>query len=395
MFWKNKPLYFLLIGLMVSLAARADGPAAAAPQAGAFAALSNPFVWTMIVVILFLVLVIRALANVLLNAARKSRAEEKAEAGNGIDQGKGVPAAMIVGILLLGSLFLSRPVMAGGSPGGGDAAAGVSNGAPAMASVAVPVVNGLSNDAFYMIVAVIGVEILVILYLLYNINMLLKADGVAVAAETAVAGKAEPAFSFSDWWTKVNRFRPITEEEGMDMGHDYDGIRELDNKLPPWWKYGFYATMIFAVVYLWRYHVAHAAPLQDEEYAIAVEKAAVQKEAYLKMAANNVDESTVKLLTGQADLAAGKAIFTNTCFACHGKNGEGGVGPNLTDSYWLHGGSIQEVFKTIKYGWPDKGMKSWKDDFSPSQIAQIASYVKSLAGTNPPNGKAPQGTLVK
>jgi cytochrome c oxidase cbb3-type subunit 3 len=344
MFWKYKRLYFFLItGSLVSLAARADGPASSAPQAGSASSLSNPFVWMMILVVLFLLIVIRSLAVVLLNAARKSWAE----------QTKGATKALL----------------------------------------AVPIVNGLSNDAFYLVVAVIGVEILVILYLLYNVNVLLKEERAAV--QTDVAGSAKPAFNFSEWWTKVNRFRPVTEEAGMDMGHDYDGIRELDNKLPPWWKYGFYATMIFAVIYLWRYHVSHSAPLQDEEYAIAVQQAAVQKEAYLKMAANNVDETTVKLLTAPADLEAGKAVFQSTCFACHGKNGEGGVGPNLTDSYWLHGGSIQEVFKTIKYGWPDKGMKSWKDDYSPSQIAQIASYVKSLAGTNPPNAKPPQGTLVK
>jgi cytochrome c oxidase cbb3-type subunit 3 len=108
-----------------------------------------------------------------------------------------------------------------------------------------------------------------------------------------------------------------------------------------------------------------------------------------------VDENSVKLLTAADDLAAGKTVFLTTCFACHGRSGEGGVGPNLTDEYWLHGGSIQEVFKTIKYGWPDKGMKSWKDDYSPVQIAQIASFVKSLAGTNPANAKPPQGTLFK
>ncbi|MDP4151438.1 MAG: c-type cytochrome, partial [Bacteroidota bacterium] len=100
-----------------------------------------------------------------------------------------------------------------------------------------------------------------------------------------------------------------------------------------------------------------------------------------------------KGLVGNTQL--GEQFYLANCATCHGKNGEGGVGPNLTDAYWLHGGSINDVFKTIKYGWPEKGMKSWKDDFSPSQIAQIASYVKSLTGSNPPNPKPPQGILAK
>jgi cytochrome c oxidase cbb3-type subunit III len=316
----------------------------------------------MIGVIVLLLIVIRSLAAILLNAARNSSAQQRTEGGG---QKAGLFTLAVTG----------------------------------------PMINGLSDTAFYMVVSVIALEILVILYLLYNVNSLLKtqsaraaiasADGSAAAAEVSSVATApsKPAFSFSAWWTKVNKFKPIVEEADLDLGHDYDGIRELDNKLPPWWKYGFYATMVFAVIYLWRYHVSHSAPLQDEEYRIAVNEAAVQKAAYLKRSANSVDETTVRLLTSPSDLQAGKSIFETTCFACHGKNGEGGVGPNLTDAYWLHGGSVNDVFKTIKYGWPEKGMKSWKDDFSPSQIAQITSYVKSLTGSNPPNPKPPQGTL--
>jgi cytochrome c oxidase cbb3-type subunit III len=318
--------------------------------------LSQPFVWIMMGVIVLLLIVIRSLTAILLTAARNSLSQQRSE---GSEHKAGVLALAVTG----------------------------------------PMVNGLSDTAFYMMVSVVGLEILVILYLLYNVNSLLKAESAkalsAIKTPAVVPARSKPAFSFSAWWTKVNRFKPIMEEADLDLGHDYDGIRELDNKLPPWWKYGFYATMVFAVVYLWRYHVSHSAPLQDEEYRIAVNEAAIQKEAYLKKAANSVDETTVKLLSAPSDLEAGKTIFETTCFACHGKQGEGGVGPNLTDAYWLHGGSVSEVFKTIKYGWPEKGMKSWKDDYSPSQIAQVASYVKSLTGSNPPNPKPPQGTLTK
>src|SRR6185312_1373083 len=249
------------------------------------------------------------------------------------------------------------------------------------ATVTSQVVNGVPDTAFYLISGVIALEGIIVLYLLFNLSRLARQQGTTVRK-----------WSFSKWWTKANRFRPIGEEADLDLGHDYDGIRELDNRLPPWWLYGFYGTILFAGVYLWRYHVVHSAPLPAEEYRIAVRDAEERKAEFLKKAANSVDESTVTLLTGQTDLDAGKAIFQGVCFACHGKNGEGGVGPNLTDKYWLHGGTINEVFRTIKYGWPEKGMKSWKDDYSPRQIAQLASYVKSLAGSNPPNAKAPQGT---
>jgi cytochrome c oxidase cbb3-type subunit 3 len=404
MFCKKNRLYFLLAGsLLFSSLVRGEGtPPASLAQAPS--SLSNPFVWIMIGVILFLLIVIKSLAGILLNAAKNSWAEQTAAAKtqrNGqavktsgsvlpesqvIGQGKSIPAAMVAGLLLIGSFVTTRPAMAQSGVMGASASV------PVASVTAGPIVNGVSDTAFYMITSVIGLEILVILYLLYNVNVLLKKD--AVAAEAAAEARVvKPAFSFAKWWTKVNRFRPVEQEADLDMGHDYDGIRELDNKLPPWWKYGFYATMVFAVVYLWRYHVSHSAPLPAEEYQIAVQQAEVDKAAYLKLAANSVDENTVTLLTAPADLAAGKTVFQTVCFACHGMNGEGSVGPNLTDNYWLHGGSIQEVFKTIKYGWPDKGMKSWKDDYSPAQIAQIASYVKSLVGTNPPNPKAPQGTL--
>jgi cytochrome c oxidase cbb3-type subunit 3 len=265
-------------------------------------------------------------------------------------------------------------------------------GAAMGAALVTPAVSGLSDTAFYLIVSIIALELFVILALLYNLRVILGIRREKKAAAQDVPARAKPRAS---WWARLNNFRPAEQEADLDLGHDYDGIRELDNRLPPWWLYGFYCTIVFAVVYLWRYHVAHTAPLPAEEYAIAVKDAETRKAEFLKKAANNVDENTVKPLTAAADLAAGRAVFEGTCFACHGKHGEGGVGPNLTDDYWLHGGTIQDVFRTIKYGWPEKGMKSWKDDYSPVQIAQIASYVKSLGGSHPDNPKAPQGTLYK
>jgi cytochrome c oxidase cbb3-type subunit 3 len=122
--------------------------------------------------------------------------------------------------------------------------------------------------------------------------------------------------------------------------------------------------------------------------------AKLQTDAYLASMKENVDEKTVTLADA-AGVAAGKALFSKTCIACHMSKGEGGVGPNLTDEYWLHGGSINDIFKTIKYGYPDKGMQSWQTTYSPVQMQQLASYIKSLKGSNPPNAKAPQGDLYK
>ncbi|GAA4752827.1 cbb3-type cytochrome c oxidase N-terminal domain-containing protein [Flavisolibacter ginsenosidimutans] len=183
---------------------------------------------------------------------------------------------------------------------------------------------------------------------------------------------------------------PLEKEADHLLDHDYDGIQELDNSLPPWWKYGFYFSIVCAVFYILRYHVWKTGPDPEQEYNTEMAIATKQIEEYRKKAGDMVDEKTVTLADA-AGIAEGKKIFQSNCFACHGQKGEGGVGPNLTDNYWLHGGTINDVFKTIKYGVPEKGMQSWQKTYSPSQIKDLASYVKSLAGTNPPNPKAPQG----
>ncbi|HRD39869.1 MAG TPA: c-type cytochrome, partial [Bacteroidia bacterium] len=150
-----------------------------------------------------------------------------------------------------------------------------------------------------------------------------------------------------------------------------------------------------AVFYLIHYHISGTGDLQEAEYNMEIAKAKAEVEAYMKTAANNVDETTVKMLDGASDLESGKQVYQANCAACHGKLGEGGVGPNFADEYWIHGGSIQDIFKTVKYGFADKGMKAWKEDLSPMQIAQVTSFIRTLKGTNPPNGKAPQGDLYK
>jgi cytochrome c oxidase cbb3-type subunit 3 len=197
---------------------------------------------------------------------------------------------------------------------------------------------------------------------------------------------AKPTF-----WQKVLSLKPLSEEKDMMIDHDYDGIQELDNPTPGWFMYLFYATIAFAFVYILNFHVFNLGKLQDEEYAIEVKEAETAKAAFLAQSANNVDENTVALSTDAGVIAEGKALYTKNCVACHGANGEGTVGPNLTDEYWIHGSKINNVFKTIKYGVPEKGMVSWEKQLTPKQISDVANYIKSLAGTNPPNGKEPQG----
>ena len=121
-------------------------------------------------------------------------------------------------------------------------------------------------------------------------------------------------------------------------------------------------------------------------------EAKAEVDAYMKKSANNVDESNIKLADASG-IKEGLAIYTSNCAACHGNNGEGGVGPNMTDAYWIHGGDIASVFKSVKYGWPAKGMKSWQTDLSPVQMKNVASYILSLNGTNPANAKAAEGEL--
>lgn len=172
------------------------------------------------------------------------------------------------------------------------------------------------------------------------------------------------------------------------LDHDYDGIREFDNDLPPWWKYGFYLTIVFAVGYLGYYHVAQAGQLSQAEYVTEMQQAAL----LVSVDADDPNKlTTYQPLTAAADLSSGKALYATNCAPCHGQSAEGKVGPNLTDEYWLHGGEVNHVYKTIKFGVQGKGMVAWKGKLSGKQILQVSSYILSLQGTKPAGAKEPQG----
>lgn len=199
----------------------------------------------------------------------------------------------------------------------------------------------------------------------------------------------------SQWYKRLTASVPIEKEEDILFDHEYDGIRELDNSLPPWWVAMFYITIGIAVIYMGYYHVIGAGPSSKEEYEMEMEQAHEKVQAYLASQANQVDESNVTVTFDENDLAMGKTLYDVNCAACHGLLGEGGVGPNMTDEYWLHGGSVKDVFKTIKYGVPEKGMISWKSQMRAVDMQNVASYILSLQGTNPPNAKEPQGAIYK
>jgi cytochrome c oxidase cbb3-type subunit III len=201
----------------------------------------------------------------------------------------------------------------------------------------------------------------------------------------------EMLYERQDFWSKVFQLRPMEMERKLVMNHAYDGIQELDNPTPPWFMFLFYSTIAFAAVYWVFYHGIGDGNVMANEYAAAMKDAEVERKAYLEKFANSINENNVVVLIKKEDLEKGKSIYDNNCMACHGASGEGKVGPNLTDNYWKHGGSIKSIFHTVSEGVIEKGMIAWKKQLNPMQVQQVSSYIVSLKGTNPPNAKAPEG----
>ncbi|MGE0562610.1 MAG: cbb3-type cytochrome c oxidase N-terminal domain-containing protein [Flavobacteriales bacterium] len=185
--------------------------------------------------------------------------------------------------------------------------------------------------------------------------------------------------------------------EGLDdnaLDHNYDGIIELDNSLPPWWVYMFYGTIIFAITYC-IYFFAYDGFSQEKELAREMDAAKTQIAKFQEENGPGIDENTATLLIDATALDAGKAIYEKNCVACHAANGGGGVGPNFTDEYWLHGNTINDLFKVVKYGVPEKGMIPWESQLTPEQIQQVTSFIlKEFSGKNVEGGKDPQGEKI-
>lgn len=250
--------------------------------------------------------------------------------------------------------------------------------------------NFLKTEAdfmlFYVFILVMFAILVIVLPILAAVLSLAK----SFDTETK-----EPLFDMEKFWLKMANLKPLSKEKELLLHENYDGIQELDNPVPMWFNALFYGTIAFGLLYWFAYHNWQLAPLQEQEYDNEVYAAQMIKAEKLKNApADNINEENVKLLTDASVLNAGKGTYIQYCAACHGKVGEGMVGPNLTDEFWLHGGSVKEIFKTIKNGVPDKGMVAWGSQLTPTQISNTTNYILSLKGTNPPNAKAPQGNKV-
>ncbi len=272
-------------------------------------------------------------------------------------------------------------------------------GAQAAAAADTQIFATTMTDAFLIALAGLFVVSLLVLIkanaFLTKRLMRLEAEknGVVFAEESA-----EPQPIEEDFFTRLRKKYwenpiPMEKEGEITLNHNYDGIRELDNHLPPWWVNMFILTVIWAIGYMWWYHWGGNGLNQADEYKQEV--ATAKKEIAMALAgkANAVDESNVFALNDSGALGEGELIFKNSCAACHGTQGEGTVGPNLTDENWLHGGGIKNVFKVIKYGVPEKGMIAWASQLKPADMQKVASYILTLKGTNPPNPKAPQGEI--
>lgn len=284
-----------------------------------------------------------------------------------------------------------------------DALAGWSQSAAPASTAATPgdTAQQLPN-IMTMILAIAG-AVLFIVAMIYVIKVnqflykrVLTLEAQKTGMTLADASGVQP--EGDSFWTQLRKKYwedavPIDREGDIILNEAHDGIHELDNSLPPWWVNMFILTIIWAVGYMYYYHFGGNGPSSSEEYKMEVEAAKKEIAVALAGKANAVDESNVLALTDAAALGEGELIFKNTCAACHGQKGEGSVGPNFTDEYWIHGGGIKNIFKTIKYGVPEKGMISWQSQLKPSDIQKVGSYILTLKGTNPPNPKAPQGTI--
>jgi cytochrome c oxidase cbb3-type subunit III len=255
---------------------------------------------------------------------------------------------------------------------------------PGEAAEGMPWLMVEDSDLYAMVVVnIILIGVLLYLRRMFKefLSMVKKAKEVEVEQEDAIK--------------KLNKILtdvvPIEEEHTILMQHEYDGIRELDNNLPPWWVWGFYATIIFAVIYLFNYHILGTSDLQIEAYNKEVAQAKKDVDAYLSKMAMNVDETNATVLTESKDISAGKALYEANCVACHNPNGEGNIGPNLTDDHWIYGPDVKDLFKTIKYGTPN-GMPEHASKLNPVQLQQVSSFVLSLPFTA---GKEPEGKEYK
>ena len=360
----HKKITVTVLFLLISFTMLAQDAAAAKPVTLGI----NLSALLLVITIVLLVFVIWALGQVLIALSRQLLEKDKPL----------IKVAAIAVVLILS--MLSQTVLAQTTAAADEAATVVSN------------YGGLSANTFYFLAAVVLTEIFAITFLYFSIRRI----NAELLPEKAVAAFKDS--KLSALWARLDKKLftkaiPIEHEADALLDHNYDGIQELDNALPPWWKYGFIITIGFAFVYLLNFHVFGNGKNPTEEYQAEMNNAQIQKEVYESKNKDRIDEEHVSMADATG-IKSAEVNYVANCVACHGAKGEGGVGPNLTDDYWLHKGSLNDIYHTLKVGYPDKGMQSWASKFSPKEMSQLASYIKTLKGTNPPNGKVPQGDIL-
>ena len=254
--------------------------------------------------------------------------------------------------------------------------------------------SGVSQEVvFYSLVGlVLAVALLVLIIAVYLLQILKAVLQKEMSPESLAKIEAEPSW-WAKNWDKWNDLKPMEEEENIMLDHNYDGIKELDNHLPPWWKALFYGSIVYAVVYLLIFHVFKTSPLQEEKYEMEMAAAAAIRVNQTATIIVDFDESNVTFNDDGAALMAGKKFFEAQCAICHKADGGGLAGPNLTDEYWKHGGSMTDIYTVIKKGVQGTAMIPWESKLNPNKLREVASYVKSLQGTNPAGGLPPDGEL--
>ena len=359
----NKIISKFLFSIIATLAvtnsiAQETGATAATPTSS-----NNLLEILMGVIALVLAFVIWGMGQVLVTIGRQ--ALEKSKKQNN----------MLAALLLIGFSLLTVTVNAQTQP------AEIINTAPNY--------GGMNSTAFWVLSSVLLIEVIVIGFMMFSIRR--------IQAELLPQKEKQGSAAFKEWWSGLDKkifTKAVAVEKEADvmLDHDYDGIKELDNALPPWWKYGFIITIGIAIVYLLNFHVLGYGKNPTEEYQAEMVKAQEKLEAFEAKNVDRIDEANLKM-PETAGINAGKDIYASVCWTCHGKLGEGGAGPNLTDDFWIHKGSLTDIYKSIKIGYPDKGMQKREKNYSPKEINNLAGYIKTLRGTNPANPKAPQGEL--
>lgn len=253
----------------------------------------------------------------------------------------------------------------------------------------------------YLVMAFVFVVMILVglvgIYTIRILNVLTTQEEKEKAKRQGIVYVPKPTW-FQKLSQQLNASVSVEQEKNIELDHSYDGIKELDNHLPPWWKWLFYGTIAWSVVYVIVFHFSDTLPLQGQEYE---QEIAVAEEAARKLKASQpqeeIDISTLKFIPDQVIIERGKTVFLdNNCGSCH-RNDAGGntIGPNLTDEYWLHGGDVKEVFSTVKNGVVDKGMPAWGKALSPQNVRDVTFFIMSLQGTKPANAKGPQGEIFK